>query len=67
VSSRSLGSSVMRRCSSGSDGPNFDHDPNPIGRSCDPPRITWQFRRAEAMILYSENVIYRNKESMPGL
>jgi len=51
----------MRRCSSGSDGPNFDHDRNPIGRSCDPPRIAWQFRRAEAMILYSENVIYRNK------
>jgi len=51
----------MRRCSSGSDGPNFDHDSNPIGRSCDPPRIAWQFQRADAMILYSENVIYRNK------
>jgi len=57
----------MRRCSSGSDGPNFDHDPNPIGQSCDPPRIAWQFRRADAMILYSENVIYRNKESMSDL
>ncbi len=32
--------------------------------ACDAPNAAWQFRHTEPMILYSENIIYRNKASI---